>query len=281
MTTGEIGEPITIRYDGMDAEKHEIELVALGDSIRGLGRIINVAANFAATQKYIQHQDAMAVRVVAKPPQAHCFEMVAILQWVSQNALAANVVGGLTVILVSYIFAKLAGNKAEMKELRGALDTAIKELGNRDQKIVDRLLETVDKMATALKPAAKQAVAPIGKTASTLSVYGNGVRSINVGLAEREAIEAVDPPQISDEGTFIIRFHEMNIDNTSCKVSFEDEPDERTPAVITDPVATLPNNAYANAFASQAYIQVKGKVATRDDKIEKLYVSDIVKKAAA
>lgn len=278
MTAGTIGEPITIRYDGLDAEGHVIELMALGESIRGLGRIINVAANFAATQKYIQHQDAMAVRVVAKPPRAHCFELTAILQWVSQNALAANVVGGLTVILVSYIFAKLAGNKAEMKELRGALDTAIKELGNRDQKIVDRLLDTVDKMATALKPAAKQAVAPIGRTASTLSVYGNGVQSIKVGLAEKEAIEAVEPPEISDEGTFIVRFHEMNIDNTSCKVSFEDAPDDRTSAVITDPVATLPNNAYANAFASQTYLQVRGKVATRDDKIEKLYVSDIVKK---
>lgn len=274
-----IGEPITIRYDGMDAERHSLELMALGESVRGLGRIISVAANFAATQKFIQHQDAMEVRVLALPPKAHCFELLTAVQWINQSALASTTVGGLTVALVSYIFAKLAGNKAEMKELRGALETAIKEIGNRDQKVVERLLDTVDKMAASLRPAAKQAVTPIGRTASTLSVDGAGVKSFKVGIAERDAIEASDPPEISEETTFRVRLHEMNMDTATCKVSFSDEPDERTPATITDPVASLPRNPYAEAFAAHAEITVKGKVATRDGKIEKLYISDVSKAA--
>lgn len=272
-----LGGPIVIRYDGLDAEKHTIELIAFGESIKGLGRIISVAGNFAATQKFIQHQDALEVRVVALPPESHCFEISAILQWVNQSTLGATIVGGLTVSLVSYIFAKLSRNKAEMKELRGALDLAIREIGNKDQKVIDRLLDTVDRMADSLKPAAKQAVAPIGRTASTLVVQGAGAPSFPVGVAERDAIEATEPPDISDEGVFRVRFHEMNIDSGGGKVSFSDDPDGRTSAVITDPLATTPNNPYAVAFASHAEMSVKGKIASRDGKAEKIYISDVVK----
>ena len=274
---GSIGAPITIRYDGLDADFHAMELMALGESVKGLGRILSVAANFAATQRFVQHQDAMSVRVVALPPKAHCFEIFAVLQWVNQHALATTIVGGFTVSLVSYIFAKLAGNKAEMKELRGALDTAIREIGTRDQKVVERLLDTVDKMAESLRPSAKQAVAPIGRTAATLSVSGGGGSSFSVGLPERDAIEATSPPEISEETTFRVRLHEMNLDNATGKASFADAPDERTAAVITDPVASLANNPYAIAFAAQIEITVKGKLSTREGKVDRIYISDIVK----
>lgn len=269
-------EPITIRYDGMDASNHHMELGALGDSIKGLSRIIGVAANFAATEKFVQHKDAMSVRVVAAPPRAHCFEILVYLEWVSQNALASTIVGGLTVTLVSYIFSRLARNKAEMKELRGALDLAIKELGSKDQDVVDRLLSTIDKMADALRPAAKLAVAPIGSTATTLTVSSESAHAVSksVGIADKDAIEAADPAEIVAEQTFRVLLHEMNLDNTSCKVSLPDEPEGRITAIITDPVATTANNPYAAAFAAQRSLSVRAKAAVRDGEIERLYISN-------
>lgn len=282
MNTGTLisDDPIIIRYDGIDADHHEIELGALGESIKGLSRIIGVAANFAATQKYVQHKDAMAVRVLATPPKAHCFEIAVALHWVSQNALASTVVGGLTVSLVSYIFSRLAKNKAEMKELRGALETAIKELGNRDQMVIDRLLDTVDKMADALKPSARQAVSPIGATVSSMSVSSRAphAKSTVIGIAEKETISASDPAEIIDEKIYHITIHEMNKDNVSCKISLDDDPDARIASIITDPEVAAPNNVYAMAFAADTMIPVKAKAAIRDGIIEKLYISDTVKK---
>jgi hypothetical protein len=67
-----IFDPILIRYDGLDATQHEIEISALGESLRGLSRVIGVAANFAATQRYVQHKDALSVRVVARRSCAAC-----------------------------------------------------------------------------------------------------------------------------------------------------------------------------------------------------------------
>lgn len=273
-------EPIIIKYDGIDTERHEIELSALADSIKGLSRIISVAANFAATEKFVQHKDAMQVRVMAAPPKSGSFEIPLIIAWVSQNALATTVVGGLIVTLVSYIFSRLSRNKTEMKELRGALETAIKELGNRDQSVVDRLLDTIDKMSDGLKPAAKQAVAPIGNTASTLTVTSASsfARPVVIGAAEKDAIEASDPPEIIDEAEYHVRLHEVNKDNSSCKISLVDEPDVRIVAVITDPVFALPNNVFVLAFASDAPITVRAKAAVKDGAIEKLYISNSVTK---
>ena len=78
-----------------------------------------------------------------------------------------------------------------MRHLKGALDLAIKELGTRDQAVVDRLLGTIDKMADALRPAARQAVAPIGETADTLTVGDvRHEREVIIGAAENDAILA-------------------------------------------------------------------------------------------
>lgn len=96
-----IGTPILIRYDGLDAEAHEIELAALAESLRGLARIIAVTGNFAATGRYVQHKDALDVRVVVGTPQAHCFELWAFVRWAGEHALIATTVGGLTVALIT------------------------------------------------------------------------------------------------------------------------------------------------------------------------------------
>jgi len=123
--------PLIIRFDGLDAAQHEIEIQTFAKSIKGFGRIIAVTANFAATEQFIQHKDAMDVRVVVRPPEPNCVTMAAVIQWVEGSPLLTNVVGGLLVLLIGYVFARNANQKQEMKHLHGALETAIRELGNR------------------------------------------------------------------------------------------------------------------------------------------------------
>ena len=274
-------EPIIIRFDGLDADKHEIELAALAESLKGFSRILGVAGNFAATQKYVQHKDALSVRVMVVEPEAKCFQIAAWIEWVNQNPLLTTVVGGLTVSLVAYIFNRAAGQRAEMRELRGALDTAIKELGTRDQKVVDRLLDTVDKMADALKPAVKQAVSPIGETASSITVLeGPNDRTIILKTADKDAILSEDPNDISETGIYHVALTELNLDNGNCRVALREQPEPRIPAVITDPVISQPNNVYSSAFAAHKEIMVKAKASIRDGQIEKLFISDVERRIA-
>jgi hypothetical protein len=270
-----IETPVIIRFDGLDAAHHEIEIQAFAKSIKGFGRIIAVAANFAATENFVQHKDAMDVRVVVRPPEPNCVTMAAIVQWVEASPLLTNVVGGLLVILIGYIFARNANQKQEMKHLHGALETAIKELGNRDQRVVDRLLGTVDKMADALKPAAREAVNPIGRSVQKVTISNTEAPSpVVLGTAERDAIESRTPAEIKPERSLEVLFTEMNLDKRSARVAITDEPDIRVAAEISDPVVSEPNNPYALAFASQQPIMVRAKAVMKGGKLDKLHISD-------
>lgn len=270
-----IGEPILIRFDGLDAANHEIEMAALAESLRGISRILAVCGNFAATREYVQHKDAMAIRVVARPPESHCFELWASIRWASENPLISTFVGGLFVTLVAYIFKRAAGEREEMKQLRGALDQAIRELGGRDQAVVERLLDTVDKMADALRPAAKQAVAPIGVTARSLTIGSvDRARGMTVGEAEKAAIAAEGPSEVGQERSYIVVITELDLTNGSCKLALTDDPDNRIAGRITDPAIDIPNNPYALAFAAMEPLAVRAKATIRNGEIQRLFISD-------
>lgn len=270
-----IGSQIKIRFDGLDADRHEIELSALATSLSGISRIIGVSGNFAATQKLNLHQDALAVKVYATPPQAHCFELFVWVKWAAEQPLISATVAGLTVVLVTYVFKRAAGQKEEMRQLRGALDEAIKQLGTKDQPVVDRLLDTIDKMADALRPAARKAVAPIGDTASTLTIGSvDGGQQTVVGPAEKAAIVSASPVEVDIERTYQIWITELDMDAGTCKVAMEGDPDARFAARITDPAFATPNNKYVLAMAARAPLLVKAKATLKDGEIERLFISD-------
>lgn len=231
-STDIFGDEIIVRYDGLDADRHEIDMALLAESLRGFARIIGVAGNFAATEKIIQHRDAFVVRAVIFPPESHCFELSILLKWINENPLITAVVGGLVVTLTTYICKKAAGDKEEMRHLRSALDAAIRELGHRDDSVVDRLLRTIDKMADTLRPASRQAVAPIGQTSRTITIKGH--RSAAAGgifdAADKEAILSESPVEVGPESIYVVRFTEMDMDTGSCKVATDAATAERVSA---------------------------------------------------
>ena len=271
-----IVEPIFIRYNGLDADRYEIELTSLAESLKGLSRIIGVTSNLALTERYVQHKDALAVRVVTRAPEAKCFEMVAWVKWAAEQPLIAGTLATLLATLITYVISRAARQREEMKHLREALEVAIKELGHRDQPMVDRLLSTIDKMADSLRPAVKQAVAPIGDSVSMLTIGGvRGGASKTIGTAEREAILTDDPVQVTTEQTYHIVITELDMETGGCKVELADEPDARYQGKITDPAFSISNNAYALAMAARQQIAVRGKATVRDGTIERLHISNI------
>ncbi|WP_062233159.1 hypothetical protein [Aureimonas sp. N4] len=268
-------EDTLIRYDGMDASNHEIELGALSESLKGLSRILGVVGNFVVTDRYIQHRDAMAVKVVVRPPEAHCFELLASLKWVTEQPLISGTLAGVFATLITYIFKRAAGQREEMKAIKDSLDQAIKELGHRDQSQIDRLLTTIDRMADALRPAVRQAVAPIGQTASSLSVGGTASNpAVRIGPAERDAILSDADVEVGDERDFLVLISELDMDTGTCRISLADDLDTRILGRITDPVFAQPNNPYVSAMAARRPIKVRAKPTLKDGAMERLFISD-------
>src|ERR1700674_4144449 len=71
--------PIIIRYDGLDADDHFIELGLLGKSIQGASSLLGSAGSIAVTGKYAKQSQALSVRILAGPPQEHCWELPAVI----------------------------------------------------------------------------------------------------------------------------------------------------------------------------------------------------------
>lgn len=69
---------VSIRYDGRDANEHEIDLHQLGLSLQGMARVLAVTAHFVETGRYNKQFDTLSVKVVAQPVDEHrCYEVTA------------------------------------------------------------------------------------------------------------------------------------------------------------------------------------------------------------
>lgn len=268
---------ISIRYDGLDADQHAIEIGALGESLQGLGRIIGVVATFAATEKLVVRTDARPLKVVVGPPEANCVTLQAALNWLDQSQFVAGTASAVIGGLIVYVVTRFAGQKEEMKHLRAIAEQAIQQAGHRDSAVIDRLISTIEKMAEQLRPAVRKAVKPVGTTARTLTVgpsHGDGPKVV-VDKAMRDAIDAEEPLEIGPEQMSEVQFIEMNLDARTSRIVLVDGDDDeaRYTAEITDPEFQVPNNAYAEAFASQSSLQVRMKPTLREGEVERWYIS--------
>lgn len=272
-------DAIIIRYDGLDADRHEIDMALLADSLRGFSRIIGVAGNFAAHERLILHRDAFSVRVVVRSAEPRCFTLSAVLLWINGSPLLTTVAGGLTVSLVAYIFSVAAGKRDEMRHLRDALDSAIRELGHRDQTTVDRLLTTIDRMAESLLPTVRQAVAPVGQTVRTVTIADKNHKPLgSFDSADKDAILSEPAVYVGPEATYSVLFTEMDTETGACKISVspndEDLESNRISAKITDPIFLIANNPYVLALAAKIPMLVIAKPLMKNGEIDRLFISN-------
>lgn len=270
---------IPIRYDGLDAERHEIDLYLLGESLRGFARILGVTAHFLVTGEYAKQMQALDVKVYVSEPKANCFSIHAILDFAKQYEILSGSVLLLPALL-SWIFAKASNDRAEMKALQGALNNAITQLSAQNTELVPRLLATLERMVDSLRPSIKDAVAPIGKTCKKLTVGDPNSGGPTVDEIRAAAIRSPLPDEITEERTWVIRITELDLESKSAKVRFEDsetQDDGRYKAVITDPALDLVANPYIDAFSRKVPITVRGKALAREGDIQALYISDTVR----
>ena len=85
MKNMDINHKITLRYDGIDSNEGEIELFALGESLKGMARIAATVGHFAVTEKYSRHFISHDVKVLAKPPKDNCFSVDLVFDFVNNT----------------------------------------------------------------------------------------------------------------------------------------------------------------------------------------------------
>lgn len=272
-----IFEPIIIRYDGLDAAAHEIDLMLLGQSLQGASRLIGVASHLALTGVYVSRAPAMSVRVLALPPQVRCFEVpvevagiIPVLPLLSAAGRAATKKA--VEAIVNYIFARNGGRPSEAERAMEVVKAAIE--ANRDVtlKALD-VADSVVKAANDQRPAVRSFAAPVGTSVST-AVIGGPERAFVIDQTAKEVIDYEEEPDIGPAQTFTVAVSELDIKTGSCKVALYGENDGRISAEITDPVVRSPRSPYSAAIHGQGWIKVTAKPHLRGGQIEKLTISD-------
>lgn len=265
----------SIRYEGGDAVAHHIDLNQLGISLQGFARVLAVSAHFAATGKYNKQFDALSVKVVANPVQEHhCYEISATIQHVMQSKELWSGLGTAAVVgIVGYVFNRRKGE--EMKHLSEALKQSLAQQGD----VQGKLLATIEKLADALQPSVRQALAPVGDSVESINIRAQGaaVPSVVLDRETKELANASKENTITESRQFSGVISELDMLTGTCKVALENDPDIRISAAITDPVGQRAGNPYAAAMLHLQSIKFLAKAEVDPDgAIIKLYISDRV-----
>lgn len=275
----------SLRYDGLDAENHEIELNCLGESLKGFSKILATAGTFAVTQKYTKNSAGHEVKVYAKEAKANCFTLETVMNFITQSQLFSGSAGAILGALIPYIFAKNAQKKEEMKYLKDALEKAIETLGNKDKDTIEGLISVIDKMATELRPSVRQAVSPIGNTCNKISVTsGSGFKPAVINEEDKAIIDQLDDDEVIGLREYKIFLTEFDAHKMTAKVILVgDETDKRIPAQISDPSALTSDNPYLASLArfltfglsESAAVKITAKASVRKGNVSKLFIVDI------
>lgn len=271
-------EPIIIRYDGIDAEHHEIDLALLGESLKGGARLLAVAGHLATTGIYVSRTPAMQVKVLAGTPRDGCYQipaqLVGIVTALPLITPQGRALLGLTVkAVVNYMLAKLGGDNAVAMKALDVANTAI--LANKEVtvKALDFAKEA-GKAADDQRPAARSFAVPVGKTAAT-ALIGDKDDAFIIDVNARKQIDHEVAVEIGPSQPFMVTISELDVHTGSCKIAIDgDDSGERYSGEITDPVVRNPRSPYSAALDNQSNLRVVAKPHLIDGALKKLTISD-------
>lgn len=267
---------LDIRYEGGDASNHEIDLNQLGESLQGMARIIAVAANFVATGKTARHFDALDVKVLAAPvPDHNCYQVATVVQGIVESKeFWGGAVSGLIPFIIQFFLSRR--DKEEMKHLADALKRQMELASEGNQKNVDSLVAVIDKLADSLKPSVKKALAPIGRSVTSVGLYEGDRKFHEIDVAAKNAMTGGMTSYSDHSKPYDVVITELDMTTGACKLSLEGQSD-RISGQIADPAVTRPGNPYAEAMTAISLLSVLGKAEIdADGNIIKLYVLDTI-----
>jgi hypothetical protein len=278
-------DPIILKYEGLEASRHLIDLRQVGISIQGASQILGSVGHLVVTGQYAKRTHALSVRVLASTPRNGSWELPAVIMTAAPMMIpmlptfaeiSKKAATSAATRIFNYVIAKLGGHQSEAKMAFDLAKNALDQMGQTSRHAID----AVERIATHQRPAARLFVVPIGQSCSHVLVGGPRDGAIPIDKPMRDAIDAPDPTDIGPTQTFQIFITELDLKNRTCKFSFFDDLDAlgnepRFNGEIIDPILHTPNNPYSAALASQQVIEVVAKPELRDGEIEKLYISDV------
>lgn len=266
---------ITLRYDGLDAEQHELDLYALGESMQGFARVTGTVAHFAIAHDYKRYFRSHSLRVLAKEPEANCYKVDLVFEFIKQHQMLSGSFGVVVAALLPWLYIR-ATRREEPSAGNDLARIAIEAMAEQNKEVTSRLLDAIEQMSVDLKPAMLQSTSPIATSCETIGILTPQGDHF-LGRADKDALLLPSANDLSDLTEFTVLITELDLERDTCKARFAHDPeDRRISCEINDPLLKTPKNPYSSAMDAGDPIVVKAKALFQDFKIKKLYISDVV-----
>lgn len=212
-------EPIILHYDGLDTDRHQIDLAELGQSLQGAAKILGSAASVVVTGEYAK--TILPVRVFAGVPRAGSWDLPAIIMTVAPLGMpifpvvadmGKKAASKAVTSIFSYVVSKLGSPKKS--DVQAAMDVAEKSLAEAGQ-TMRHAIDAVERIASHQHPAVRLFVSPIGDTCNSIRVGKTIDGAISVDQTMRAQIEQPEPVQIGNAAQFEILLSELDLKNHS------------------------------------------------------------------
>jgi len=269
----DIDELVVIRFDGKDADRHELDLLALGVSMQGIAKIASSTGTFAITHRHSRQLRKQVVRVAAREPRANCFSMDVVWNFVQQHQILSGSFGAVVAALMPVIYMSATKRKDETSAANSALVQLLREQVTRDRVVIDQLMNTVDRLTNDLRPAVRQTLEPLGVSCRTMTIKVSE-STMTFDEADKAASHLSPNDEITDVQDFSVLFTELDVERSTGKAYVADfHPlSRRIPTVIMDSSIQTQHNLYVSALSSSRTIEVKGRALLRNNRLVRLFV---------
>ncbi len=212
----------------------------------------------------------------------HCFEVLAMVKRMAMSReMWSGAFSAVLAVVVQYVLSR--GDRDDMRYIHEALQTAMRQnevLMQQNQgnitvlsATVDKMMAVLDKLADSLRPAARQATAPIDRSCQRIDLYADGEHFMSLDAEHKRAFAEVGST-VSSLTAYVGLISEFDMATGTCKVTLKDHA-SRVPAVMLDPVGNWPNNPYVEAMSAVYPLRFLAKAYLgADSRPVKLYISD-------
>ena len=254
-----IMHPFRIWYDGLDADRHQMDAELLGESLQGLGRILRVSTHFALLRQHNKRRDASCVKIVVQPPKPGTWWCDALVVLMSNYSFVAPVIDHYAreiVMKISLVTLLRKSNRPELyheiandalqlererwKEERDLYleivrtqTNAISEMALKRDAQVDKLL---DALIESNQIAAAQAVKPVGATCCALALgdaHKKPEELVHIDESMAESIRDKEQ-RYCGRREYTILFDGITLHNGSCRFQIVGEAQEFVHGEIAD-----------------------------------------------
>ncbi|MEZ5709422.1 MAG: hypothetical protein R3E02_11665 [Blastomonas sp.] len=277
---------IIVKYEGGDADRHNVEMRALGNSLLGFERIISDGLIFLGENRLPKRGERHKLVVKAREPVVGSSQLLVDLTpyagllpfawWMMQTGAAEAVS-----YFMTYVFTRLSGRNRESQNALDAM-TKMREIEARERIATqqqwleseaqwrDQLFALTNKLALA----AIRAVTPVGPSVDTFKLNGSAAPLLIIDLPTADAIREKGELEVTELQQIDLRVDGFVLHNRKLNVENPNIPGSYISADVRDPVFEQVPNAYTEAAANRSIIRVQAKLGFRSGLLERIYIMD-------